>query len=49
MYKYLCCRCIKCEAQIVLEDTNLLHRPPTPRPEHETCIVEQNSCQRATT
>jgi hypothetical protein len=40
MYTYMCCRCIRCEAQIVLEDradTNLLHKPPRPRPGREAC------------
>jgi hypothetical protein len=40
MYTYMCCQCIRCEAQIVLEDradTNLLHKPPRPRPGREAC------------
>jgi len=40
MYTYVCCRCINCEAQIVLEDradTNLLHKLPRPHPGREAC------------
>ena len=37
MYNYLCCRCAKCEGQVVLEDTNLLHKPPRPRAGREAC------------
>ena len=42
MYTYICCRCTKCAAQIVLEyqansDTELLHRPPRPRAGREAC------------
>ena len=37
MYNYLCCRCAKCEGQIVLEDANLLHKPPRPRAGREAC------------
>jgi hypothetical protein len=40
MQTYICCRCPKCEAQIVLEDradTNFFHKLPRPRPEREAC------------
>jgi hypothetical protein len=42
MYKYLCCRCINCGAQIVLENradshTDLVLRPPRPRTGREAC------------
>jgi hypothetical protein len=41
MYTYLCCRCTKCAARIVLEEwaesIYLLHRPVRPRPRHQRC------------
>jgi hypothetical protein len=41
MYTYLCCRCTKCAARIVLEEwaesMYLLHRPERPRPRHQVC------------
>ena len=41
MYTYLCCRCTKCAARIVLEEwaesMYLLHRPVPARPQHQMC------------
>jgi hypothetical protein len=41
MYTYVCCRCTKCAARIVLEEwaesMYLLHRPVRPRPRHQVC------------
>ena len=41
MYAYICCRCTKCAARIVLEEwaesMYLLHRPVRPRPRHQIC------------
>jgi len=41
MYTYLCCRCTKCAARIVLEEwaesMYLLHRPARARPRHQIC------------
>ncbi len=41
MYTYLCCRCTKCAARIVLEEWAesmfLLHRPVRPRPRYQRC------------
>ena len=41
MYTYLCCRCTKCSARIVLEEwaesLYLLHRPMRPRPRQQRC------------
>ena len=41
MYTYLCCRCTKCAARIVLEEwaesRYLLHRPVRSRPRYQMC------------
>jgi len=41
MYTYLCCRCTKCSARIVLEEwaesMYLLHRRVRPRPRYQRC------------
>jgi len=41
MYTYLCCRCTKCAARIVLEEwaesMYLLHRPARARPRYQMC------------
>jgi hypothetical protein len=41
MYTYLCCRCTKCAARIVLEEwaesMYLLHRPVRSRPRYQKC------------
>jgi hypothetical protein len=41
MYSYICCRCLNCTAQIVLEDRAgsdaIIHRPPRPRAGREAC------------
>lgn len=41
MFTYLCCRCTKCAARIVLEEwaesMYLLHRPVRSRPRHQVC------------
>ena len=53
MYTYTCCRCTKCEAQIVLEDradANLIYKLPRPRPERALVhIAEQYLFPRAIT
>ena len=47
MYTYLCCRCTKCAARIVLEEwaesMYLLHRPVRPRPRHQLCPFCESS------
>jgi hypothetical protein len=47
MYTYLCCRCTKCSARIVLEEwaesMYLLHRPVRPRPRHQMCPFCESS------
>jgi hypothetical protein len=42
MYTYTCCQCMKCAAQIVLEERaesggHSLHGPPRPRSGREAC------------
>src|SRR5271154_6416394 len=47
MYTYLCCRCTKCAARIVLEEwaesMYLLHRPVRSRPRHQMCPFCESS------